>query len=43
MCQQRVWMPLPQVAGADTREAALDCLSFPASEKNFSESHGRQE
>jgi hypothetical protein len=29
MRQQLVWMPLPQVAGADARETAYEHLGFP--------------
>lgn len=36
MRQQRVWMPLPQVADADARETAYQYLSFPDQGKIFS-------
>ena len=41
MRQQRVWMPLPQVAAADAREAAHEYLSFPEQRKTFPNSAQR--
>jgi hypothetical protein len=43
MRQQRVWMPLPQVADAGACEAAYQYLSFPDQQKIFSNDANSEE